>query len=218
MHPAMWKIVAPLLLLTALAVGCKKETPAPPPAGPGSPVDPGPFGADINGPIGMQLVIDGDTLTYVSGGVYAHSYALADEGEPASGRIYTAGIVGGDSSAFIAGIRAGTLPITPDVPVWADDLQAFFATGARVVGQPSTMYKWVEVIHRDAQSVDWSTLCGSMAQPGASFVIEEMQPEEDEKGHFVRIRATFNCTLYNCATGEPATVSGGTLVLLVGDF
>lgn len=212
--------ITPVLLIAAIALmsGCKKEDPAPPPPTPGGPVDPGPFVMDINGPIGMQIVIDGDTVTYVSGGVFAHSYSLNEVGTPPSGRDYTAGLVGGDNNDFLIGIRAGTLATTPGEPVWSDVFQEFFSTGARVVGQPSTMYRWVSIMHRDEQDVEWSTQCGSMAQPGASFVIEEMQPEQDEKGNFVRIRASFNCTLYNCQSGASATVTSGALVLLVGDF
>jgi hypothetical protein len=217
----MRKLIAPAFVLAALAFGCKKEDPAPPAvgAGGGGTGGPGPFVMDINGPFGIQLVIDGDTVTYVSGGALVHSYALHDVGgAPSTGRDYTAGIVGGDNSEFIASVRSGTLPTTPGVPVWSDEFQEFFGTGARVVGPPSTQYKWVSIMHRDVQGVEWSTQCGSTAQPGASFVIEEMQPEADEKGNFVRIKAHFNCTLYNCQTGASATVTDGRMVLLVGDF
>ena len=209
---------APLFtfMLCTLLAGCKKDDPTPPPSGgPDDPPVPTPFEMDINGPIGMQMTIGDSTVLYVSGGVYAHAYAVH---HVSGGRDYSAGLVGGTNDDMLAGIRLGTIAVAEGEPVWANDFEAFLAPGARVIMNSNMAVPWASIMHRDLEGTEWSTQCGIGAQPSASFEILEMQPQEDEKGDFVRIKATFNCTLYNCSTGEAATVTNGGLVLLLGNF
>ncbi len=214
----MRTVISPVLLITAIVcmAGCKKDDPAPPPPTPGGPVDPGPFVMDINGVFGMQLTIDGETVTYTGYDPFPPTNQVGLVDNPTQGRYFTSGLFDGD--VLMMGIRIGTL-FHPHAELVSDSLlQTFLAPGDRIIAPASTGLQGVEVHYTDSEGISWSSALNGTVQPGANFHIEQVQTEPNPKGVFVRFKATIsNCTLYN-SEGNSITVSGGGAVFELGDY
>lgn len=208
-------VVVPVLAL--LASGCKKEDDTTPPV-----VTPPPpaFTLTLNGNQGVEMLIDGGMVTVgesVDVVPFFEEDGVLNTPPELSTRFYGAGLYNAtaDANAFL--MRIGTLDFEGPV-VLPDDFWAFFVTGTRVYGSASGGLDGLELEWTDGDGTVWSTRCASGVQSGSAFTITEVMTDADKLGTVARIKAAFNCKLYNCITGATKTVSSGLLVLQFRDF
>lgn len=206
-----------LPVFTILLAGCKKEDDVTPPV-----VTPPPpaFTLTLNGNQGVEMVIDGNMITI---GESAEIVAFFEEDgviNPApevSTRFYGAGLYNATAEANAFLMRIGTLEFEAPV-VFPDAFWTFFVAGTRAYGSASGGLDALELDWTDGDGVVWSTRCASGVQSGSVFTITEVATDADKLGTIARIKASFNCKLYNCITGATKTVSSGVLVLQFRDF
>lgn len=66
----------------------------------------------------------------------------------------------------------------------------------------------IEILWTDEAGNDWSTSYGSADQTGSNFNITSVEDEPGQTHYSVRVKATFNCKLYDGAGNEKPLTSG----------
>jgi len=197
---------------------CKKEEvadPTPPAAPPPAAED-----ISITGVQGARLFIDGVPVRINEGGDTLSIFftdGVLNEPPALSRRYYAVSLHNGTLDVPVFRMRIGTLAyIGPQV--LSDEFWAFFDPGARTYGPATAGGNGVEIAWRDANGVTWTSECGSSDQSGSALNITEVVTAQDKLGPIARVKATFNCTLYDCATGATRTLTNGVVVLDFRDF
>lgn len=212
----------PLLALSMFAVflaGCKKdEEDTTPPANTTPPAPT--FNLTLTGSQGVQMVIDGSMVTIGESATIVPFYqedGVINTSPQLSTRFYGAGLYNAtaDANAFL--MQLGTLEFDGPVVI-PEDFWNFFATGVRAYGPATVGLDGLELEWTDDAGVIWSTRCGPGTQSGSLFSITEVATSEDKLGAIARIKASFNCNLYNCSTSAVKVVSSAVLVLEFRNF
>lgn len=215
----MRNLLLPLSLCVFLLAGCKKDEEDSTPPANNTPPPPA-FNLTLNGSQGVQMVVNGSLITIGESGVFLPFYqedGVINTSPELSTRFYGAGLYDAtaDANAFL--MQLGTLEF--DGPaVITEDFWNFFATGVRAYGPATAGLDGLELEWTDGGGVIWSTRCGPGTQSGSVFTITEVATSEDKMGPIARIKASFNCNLYNCSTGAAMVVSSAVLVLEFRNF
>jgi hypothetical protein len=75
----------------------------------------------------------------------------------------------------------------------------------------------IRVAWYDEAGQEWSTDAGIADQTGSAFNIAEIKEENTQDGYLVKVKATFNCKLYN-GSGGSKTLTNGVYVGYFGNI
>ena len=121
--------------------------------------------------------------------------------------IYGCGFTNGDGSVSYFAIDRGTLKYVGTVE--NTDFKAYYTPAT--YSYNLNLATGIRVIYYDAAGEIWSTDQGSQNQSGSTFVITDRKEFSGLSGYDIKVKATFNCKLYN-TTGQVKTFTEGVFV------
>lgn len=197
------------------------------PAGGGGGVTPpvnGPL--TITTPCSVQMTVNGTNVSYSTSNIAWQ----CGTGTSGGGMVVNPGDLARITfNGFIADDDGMTCPIDIVLgdyqypgggPIPEATFFGFFGTGPMTYGNPETQLGKVEVGIWD-NGMRFSTSCGPGTQTSSNFQITQLQQFPSQfVSDAIKIRVTFNCTLYPCdgAVGEPRVITNGTAVVGISNW
>ena len=173
---------------------------------------PPPTGLSITTPCTVSATIGGSPFSFTEDGA-TYQVAVGSSGNvntppTPTDKIYSCDYYNDATSQSIFSIQKGTLSFLGNIADSAT-FTAFF---------PKTSYNYstnaangIDISWWDAGNVQWSTGFGAATQTGSTFTVTEMISKKVLGYQDVKIKGTFNCTLYD-GSGNSKTVTNGNFV------
>lgn len=123
---------------------------------------------------------------------------------------YDCSLYNNSTSQNIFSIEKGTLVFSGSPTADSATFSPFFPLGSYAYSVGAA--NGIEISYWDASGTQWSTGLGAGTQTGSTFNVIDKKSAM-VLGYFdVKIKATFNCTLYD-GSGNTKTVTGGTMIV-----
>ncbi|MBS1742696.1 MAG: hypothetical protein JST81_06620 [Bacteroidetes bacterium] len=158
------------------------------------------------GPIYYSAVIDGTSYSETADvNTYANEFGLTGGSDVilSSGIVVSASPPPANSTEFY--IRKGILH-SYGSSMSNVTFKAFFSTGT--YGYGASPNDGIEIQWIDEAGNNWSTNNGTAIQTGSNFNITSVEDEPGQAQYSVRVKATFNCRLYDGAGNEKILTNG----------
>jgi len=205
----MKKNILLFILCVAIAAGCKKKSSSTPAAS-SNPTG-GTAALSLSTPGSLTATIGGASVSYAENSTYEGIFSSNKNLNPPSPStaVYSYGLSNISTSADVFGVSKGTLTYTGSSIADQTTFNAFFPISA--CSYSPNAANGIEFQYWIGATL-WSTSLGTADQTGSAFTVTDRVTGTVLGYSQVKIKATFNCKIYD-GSGNSKTVTGGTMIV-----